>query len=142
MGDQFCRGAMVYGAAVGSKEYITHKLREKAEEIIKDAEEVREVLATDRQALWTALRLSIQQRFQYMMQLTPPTLCEPVAAELDTALWNILESVCGFPVPRGAEEGGLQLRIPNIPSLDHRSFQEWAVRLPARLWLGTQESGG
>ena len=119
---------------VGSPEFITYKLKEKAEEIIRDANKTREVLATDPQALWTALRLSVQQRFQYLMQLTPPSLCEPVAAELDAAIWRILEAACGFPIPRGAEEGGLELLIPTIPSLSHRSFQEWAVRLPARLY--------
>ena len=92
VGDQFLRGTMVYGVPVGSPEYITFKLREKAEEIIRDANKTREVLATDPQALWTALRLSVQQRFQYLMQLTPPSLCEPVAAVLDRGLWQILEA--------------------------------------------------
>ena len=87
VGEQFLRGTMVYGVPVGCPEYITFKLREKAEEIISDANKTREVLATDPQALWTALRLSVQQRFQYLMQLTPPSLCEPVAAELDTAFY-------------------------------------------------------
>ena len=52
---------------------------------------------------------------------------------MDNALWSILEAACGFKIPRGEVEGGLELRIPNIPVLDHKSFQEWAVRLPARL---------
>ena len=60
---------MCYGVPVGSPEFVTHKLREKAEEIIRDANKTREVLATDPQSLWTALRLSVQQRFQYLMQL-------------------------------------------------------------------------
>ena len=67
------------------------------------------------------------------MQLTPPSICEPVARELDNALWNILEASSGFKIPRGGEEGGLELRIPDIPALDHKSFQEFAIRLPARL---------
>ena len=57
-----------------------------------------------------------------------------MAVELDTALWRILQSACGFAIPRGAEEGGLELRIPAIPALDHRSYQETVVRLPARLY--------
>ena len=134
VGDQFLRGIMCYGVPVGSPEFVTHKLKEKAEEIIRDANKTREVLATDPQSLWTALRLSVQQRFQYLMQLTPPSLCEPVTAELDAAIWQILEAACGFPIPRRDEEGGLELLIPAIPSLSHRSFQEWAVWLPARLY--------
>ena len=67
------------------------------------------------------------------MQLTPPSFCEPVARNLDTALWSILEASCGFKIPRGGEEGGLEIRIPGIPALDQKSFQEWAIRVPARL---------
>ena len=124
---------MCFGIPIGSEAFITHKLQEQAQEIIADAEKAREMLSSNYQSLWTALRLSISTRFQYWMQLTPPSLCEPVARGLDNALWTILEAACGFKVPRGGEEGGLELRIPEIPNLDHTSFQEWAIRLPARL---------
>ena len=130
---EFQRGFICFGIPLGSDAYITHKLEEQAENIINDAEKAREVLGSDYQSLWTALRLSISTRFQYWMQLTPPSLCEPVARGLDNALWSILESACGFKIPRGGEEGGLELRIPDVPALDHQSFQEWAIRLPARL---------
>ena len=130
---EFLRGFICFGIPLGSDAFISHKLQEQANEIIVDAEKAREVLSSDYQSLWTALRLSISTRFQYWMQLTPPSLCEPVARGLDNALWSILEAACGFKIPRGEEEGGLELRIPNIPALDHKSFQEWAVRLPARL---------
>ena len=129
----FLRGFMCFGIPIGSEAFITHKLQEQAQEIIADAEKAREMLSSNYQSLWTALRLSISTRFQYWMQLTPPSLCEPVARGLDNALWTILEAACGFKVPRGGEEGGLELRIPEIPNLDHTSFQEWAIRLPARL---------
>ena len=101
--DQFLQGIMCYGVPVGSPKFVTYKLREKAEEIIRDANKTREVQATDPQSLWTALRLSVQQRFQYLMVFTPLSLCEPVAAEMDKAIWLILEAACGFPIPRGAE---------------------------------------
>ena len=130
---EFLRGFICFGIPLGSDAFISHKLEEQANEIIDDAEKAKEVLSSDYQSLWTALRLSISTRFQYWMQLTPPSLCEPVARGLDNALWSILEAACGFKIPRGEEEGGLELRIPNIPALDHKSFQEWAVRLPARL---------
>ena len=133
VGDSFLRGLMVYGVPVGTPEYVSFKLNELADQIIQDAEKTREVLAANRQALWTALRLSISQRFGYWIQLVPPSLIEPVAARLDEALWRILEAATGFSIPRGEDEGGLTLRIP-IPGLDSRSFQEWAVRLPVRLY--------
>lgn len=47
---------MVYGVPVGSKEYVTYKLKEKAKKIVSNAEKTREVLALDRQALWASLR--------------------------------------------------------------------------------------
>ena len=105
------------------------KLRQTKDEIVRDAKRTVEVLTTERQALWSVLRLSTQQRFQYTMQLVAPSLCEPVAAELDEELWRMFEACTGFTVPRGQEQGGLSLRVP-VPGLDHRSFQEWAVRLP------------
>ena len=122
--EEFLRGFICFGIPLGSGAYISHKLQEQAQQIIDDAEKAREVLRTDYQSLWTALRLSISTRFQYWMQLTPPSLCEPVARGLDNALWSILEAACGFQIPRGEEEGGLELRTPDIPVLDHKSFQE------------------
>ena len=130
--NRFLTGLMVYGVPVGSPEYVTYKLKMKAKEIISDAEKAMQVLSQDRQALWSALRLSIQQRFEYLMKLVAPSLCKPVAKELDTALWKILEAACGFKVPKG--DGGLLLRLQAVHSLDLKSFQEWVVRQPVRLY--------
>ena len=127
-------GVMVYGVPVGSPGYVTHKLRERAQSIIADGMRIAEVLRMDRQALWAALRLSMTQRFGYLQQHVAPSLTEPVARELDMAMWRILEAACGLKIPRGEEQGGLCLRVPAIPELDGRSFQEWAVRLPVRLY--------
>ena len=134
VGETFLRGMMVYGVPVGTPEYVTFKLKEVAARIVKDADKTREVLKGDGQALWSVLRLSIAQKFGYLQQLTPPSLCRPVAAELDAALWRILETAAGFSIPRGDEKGGLVVRTPAVLSLDGKSFQEWAVRLPARLY--------
>ena len=57
-----------------------------------------------------------------------------MAAELDEELWRLLEAATGFPIPRGEEDGGLSLRVPAIPALDRKSYQEWVVRLPVRLY--------
>ena len=94
---------------------------------------MQEVLASERQALWSALRLSISNRFGYFQQHVHPSLCEPVSARLDAALWQILEAAAGFKIPRGREPGGLPLEIPAVPFLHGKSFQEVVVRLPARL---------
>ena len=130
----FERGLMLYGVpVVGTPAFKMLKLREVKDQIVRDARRTVEVLATERQAMWSVLRLSTQQRFQYTMQLVPPSLCETVAAELDEELWRMFESTTGLTVPRNQEQGGLCLRVP-VPGLDHRSFQEWAVRLPVRLY--------
>ena len=133
VGDTFLRGTTFYGAFIGSADYQTYMLRKVKDKIVEDAERSREVFSTDRQGLWTALRLSIQARFQYLMQLTSPSICEPVAGELDDDLWRIFEAACGFSVPRGREEGGLPLSVP-VPSWDQKSYQECLVRLPVRLY--------
>ena len=134
VGGQLLRGLMVFGVPVGTDEYIRHKLEEVADTIISDAKKTKEVLSGNRQALWTALRLSVNQRFGYFMQHTPPSLSEPVAARLDKELWKILEAAVGFKIPQAREQGGLHLPLPGCPALDGRSFQEYAVRLPSRLY--------
>ena len=68
----------------------------------------------------------------------PPSISEPVAAELDKELWSELGAATGFTMPRGEEEGGLSLRIP-VVGLDKHSFQEWAAN--KALWLGSEEPG-
>ena len=78
-----------YGIPIGTDKYVIRKLEEKAQEIAMDARKTVELLATDRQALWTALRLSISQRFHYFCQHSPPSLVEPVAAWLDEELWSV-----------------------------------------------------
>ena len=63
---EFLEGLMVYGAPVGSRAYIDHKLREVARAIVEDSRKAEEVLGGDRQALWSTLRQSIIQRFGYL----------------------------------------------------------------------------
>lgn len=86
VGGVFERGVMVYGVPVGSPAYVTHKLRERAGTITADVRKIAVVLRPDRQALWSALRLSMNQRFGYLQQHVAPSLTEPVAREQDAAL--------------------------------------------------------
>ena len=86
VGEIFARGFMCYGIPIGTNEYVTHQLQEKAVEIVDDAVKTVEVLAGDKQALWTVLRMSPLHRFKYFCQLAPPSLTEPVAAWLDERL--------------------------------------------------------
>ena len=113
----FLRGLMVFGVPVGTDQYVRFKLNEVADQIISDAKKVQEVLASERQAPWSALRLSISSRFGYFQQNVHPSLCEPVSARLDAALWQSLEAGADFKIPRGREPGGLPLEIPAVPLL-------------------------
>ena len=105
---------IVYGVPIGTPQY-------------------RNVVSGDRQALWTALRLSIRQKFGYSMQHTLYSICEPVAKELDNHIWKLLEATTGFNITRVNEQEGLLINVL-INNLDNKSFQEWALRLPSRLY--------
>ena len=128
--ESFICGFMCYGIPLGTETFVTHMLKLKAEEIAADANKTIEVLSGDRQALWSVLRLSTLAKFEYFSQLSPPSLCEPIASWLDDKLWNMLEAAVGFEVPRGV--AGDNVNCP-VGDLDRRSYQEWMVRLPIRL---------
>ena len=76
---------MVFVAPVGSVQYRYHKVKEKAQKTIEDAEKIRELLLADRQALWSAVRLSTNQRFGYLLPLVDPSIMKPIARDLDHA---------------------------------------------------------
>ena len=86
-----------------------------------------EVLASDRQALWTVFRSSINARFTYWCDLVKPSLCKPVAAFLDKQLWSVLEAALGFPVPRADRLLGDDFVLPvPIFGLEAQPFAQWA----------------
>ena len=60
-------GMMVYGVPVGTDEYVKNMMNVKMEEIASTAVKASTVLADERQALWTALRLSTQQKLDYWL---------------------------------------------------------------------------
>ena len=97
------QGVMVFGVPVGSPAYMKHNcMRERAGTIAANARRIALVLRQDKRALWSALHLSMTQRFGYLQQHVAPSLTEPVASELHTALWGIPETACGS---RGGSEG-------------------------------------
>ena len=100
---RFLRGFLCYGCPVGEEEYVGFKLRKIADRIMEDAQKTVEVLQLDRQALWSSLRASVAQRFDYWCQLALPSAVKPVAALLDKQLWLVLDAALGFKVPRRGE---------------------------------------
>ena len=124
---------VLYGVPVGSDSYCSHKLMEIAKKIQEDAKKTAALLSSDRQALWSALRCSIVQRFDYWLQLSYPSVVAPVARWLDDELWKILETAFGFHIPRRAEgnEWDCVLPVP-VQGRADKIYQEWMARLPVR----------
>ena len=92
----FEAGFDCYGVPMGTNKSISSELRVKEEKIVADAEKTKELLSPDKQALWSALRLSIVNRFLYLCQHVSPSLCEPVAAWQDTKLWAVGSGGCDW----------------------------------------------
>ena len=127
-------GFLIYGAPVGSDSYCAHQLQLIAKGIVDDAHQTAELLAGERQSLWSALRCSIVHRFDYWLQMSYPSVVEPIATWLDSELWKILESATGLSIPRTSTDSPWNCVLP-IPVMerDKQTFQEWVVRLPVRL---------
>ena len=91
-------------------------------------------MSGERQSLWSALRCSISQRFDYWLQMSYPSVVEPVARWLDEQLWKILETATGLSIPSGATNATWNCVLP-IPVVgrSNLSFQQWVVRQPVRL---------
>ena len=119
---------------LGTSKYISFEVTKTDKEILEDAIKTRNVLSSNKQAHWAALRLSVNQRFQYLCQHVHPTLCEPVAAWLDNELWKEIEYLVGQSIPRTyrGHEGDLVVTLP-MEKLSGASFQEWVIRLPVKL---------
>ena len=99
---------------MGSSKFISSELMEIAEEIVSDAVKTRQVLSTNKQAYWPALRLSICQRFQYQCQHVQPSICEPIAEWLDNQLWKEVENLVRLQIRQGncGEEWDLLINLP------------------------------
>ena len=131
---QFEAGFVFYGIPMGSDKYVEYKLINKVEEITRGAERACKILAGERQSLWTVLRSSLSQQFDYWCSLCYPSNVQAVAEQLDNILWRVLENAAGFAVPRGEGDRGADhvLEVP-VVGLNRRTFQEWVVRLPVRM---------
>ena len=130
----FEHGFIMYGVPIGSDAYCRHQLMEVARGIVSDGQKTAELLSGERQSLWSALRCSISNRFDYWLQLCYPSVVEPVAEWLDKQLWKILESATGLSIPQSATTStwNCVLTMP-VEGRSNRSFQDWVVRQPVRL---------
>ena len=61
VGNQFYRGFVCFGVPIGEDRYVDLKLRQTADKMLEEAQQVQELLKRNTQALWTSLRVSMQQ---------------------------------------------------------------------------------
>ena len=127
-------GMLVYGVPVGTDMYVRSMMDTKIEEIAEEAVKVSQVLGEEKQALWTTLRLSTQQKLDYWLSLVHPTQMKESARRMDDVLWQMLEVAVGVHIPRKEEGLGYEhcLNIP-VENLTGMSFQSWVAMLPIRL---------
>jgi hypothetical protein len=132
---RFLRGFNCFGCPVGEDEYVTHKIRVRAQKIVEDAKKTVGLLSGDKQALWVSLKWSMTQRFDYWCQLVRPSLVRPIAAYLDAQLWLVLEAALGFRVPRVGQllDQDCILPVP-VLGMEERPFAEWVVRQPVKMY--------
>lgn len=123
MNDSFFPGMLVYGVPVGVDAYVEAVMDAKLDEIAQEASQACQLLANEKQALWTTLRLSTQQKLDYWLMLVHPSQMRSAVARMDTILWDMLQSVVGAQLPRRQEGHGYEhaLDIP-VQSLTGRSF--------------------
>ena len=130
---QWENGLVCYGVPIGSGAYVRHQLSLKVREVARKTLRARQVLASERQTLWTILRQSFQQQLDWWLTLVYPSLMVEAAREMDNIIWAALETVASSSIPRGDQ--GLGWDCPLLAPVDPwqgMSYQEMKVRLPAR----------
>ena len=127
-------GFLCYGVPIGTRKYVEHMLDMKIEDIAKGAKNATNVLGEERQALWTALRMSLSQQLDYWLQLCYPTDILKAAEKMDKVLWEVLEMTASSHIPRTEEGKGWEC-VLDVPcqALQGKSFQEWIIRQPVKL---------
>ena len=134
VGSSWEQGLVVYGVPVGLDSYMAHQLDIKVQEITNSASHCSEVLDGEAQCLFSVLRLSIQQQFDYWIALCHPSQVARAAGKVDKVLLDVLERVAGFAIPREGENGKEYL-CPvdeDIQGMRGRTFQSILASLPIK----------
>ena len=104
------------------------------DEIAEGARRAKDILAGERQALWSVMKWSVSQQFDYWLQLVYQSQVKEAAVLLDNVLWEVMEGAAGGEVPRRDGGQGWECLInPEVDSLKGKTFSEWVVRQPIRL---------
>ena len=102
----------------------------KVNTLVKEVDQVMELLDGDNQSAWVLLSAAIYHQFDDALSLQYPSdVLDAVAATLDARLWSELEQVTGQHIPR-TEEGlciECEVGVPNVTELSGRSYQAWML---------------
>jgi hypothetical protein len=84
--------------------------------------------------MWSILKCSLAQILEWHLSLCYPSDISAAAAELDSALWDMLEHATKLHIPKGEEGLGVEctLQVPGIAFLQGRSFQNILIRQPVK----------
>ena len=127
-------GFLVYGMPVGTDIYVEKMLEKKVDEIEKTARMVCEVMEGEEQTIWTILRMSIMQQFNYWLQLVHPTQIEKAAGRVNRVVWEVLENILGFSIPQSGNGFSYTCLLDvDINQLRGKSFQSILASLPLKL---------
>ena len=130
----FAPGFLCYGIPIGSTEYVKHMLESKAQEVVREVEEITEILGEDSQALWVVLHRSLAHKMDYHLSLCYPSDIRPTATYLDSVLWSMLEKAAGQKIPRSNLGLGFECMLDiQVESMRNLSFQELFIRTPIKL---------
>ena len=110
-----------------------HMLDVKVEEIKAEINSAKKVLEGESQSLWTVLRCSLAQKFDWHLSLCYPSDIKDAASRLDNTLWSTFETACWQQVPQTVGPNDFRLQIQGCDSLSCKSFQNWLVRQPIKL---------
>jgi hypothetical protein len=83
VGGRWESGLLVYGVPVGTDSYVSHMLDIKVNELASKAGKLCKVLEGESQSLWSCLRLSLQQQFDYWITLVHPSQVAGAAGRVD-----------------------------------------------------------
>ena len=125
-------GFLVYGVPVGCDNYVTHMMNLKVEDIASSAARACDVLEGEPQSLWTILRLSIQQQFDYWLTLVHPTQVSRAAENVNNIIKKVLERVTGSNIPM-SDDGNSYTAPLYVGGMNGRSFQSLVTQLPIKL---------
>ena len=124
---------LVYGVPVGTDDYVSYMLDIKVAELAEGAQRTCQVLEGESQALWTCLRLSLQQQFGYWISLVHPTQVVAAAGRVDEVMTQVLEQVGGFRFLEEGQEQEITYPMgPEVQQLQGASFQKILLGLPVK----------